>query len=162
MAPERAGTEPGAVRRSVFRHVLLATDLGEASERAHDAAAALVSTVGARLTVVHVCEAPAFALAGAGESGVDLVGPCGEGPREALDRLLWRLRKRDVRAEGVLRFGVPWENVLAVAREVGADLVVTGTHGRHGLAHALLGSVAEKIVQESTVPVLAVPRTRRE
>jgi nucleotide-binding universal stress UspA family protein len=58
----------------------------------------------------------------------------------------------------VLRLGVPWEHIVAVASEVGADVIVTGTHGRHGLAHAFYGSVAERVVQESRIPVLAVPQ----
>lgn len=146
----------------MFRHILLATDLTAASDRAHETAAALAKVLGARLTAVHVCEPPAFAVAGAGASGVDLVGPCTEEPRVRLDRLLWRLRKASVVAEGVLRVGVPWVHIVTVAAEIGADLVITGTHGRHGIAHAFYGSVAEKVVQESPVPVLAVPGTGRD
>ncbi len=141
----------------MFHHILLATDFTVASERARETAAALAVTFGARLTAVHVCEAPSFAVAGTSLTSADLVGPCGDGARADLDRLVWRLRGRSIRADGVLRFGVPWEHIVDVAREVGADLVVTGTHGRHGIAHAYYGSVAEKVVQESGIPVLAVP-----
>jgi universal stress protein A len=141
----------------VFEHILLATDLTDVSAEAQEKAAALAVAFEARLTVVHVCEPPAFAVAGASVTGSDLVGPSGDGARAELDRIVWRLRGRTIRADGVLRFGVPWEHVVAVAREVGADLIVTGTHGRHGVAHALHGSVAEKLVQESGIPVLAVP-----
>jgi hypothetical protein len=49
-----------------------------------------------------------------------------------------------------------WEQILAAAAEMGADLVVVGTHGRRGLAHVILGSVAERVVQLSPVPVLTV------
>jgi nucleotide-binding universal stress UspA family protein len=146
----------------VFSHVLLATDLSEASDRAHEAAATLAKTFGARLTVVHVCEAPAFALAATTESGVDLVSPCTDAPRAELGRLLWRLRKRSIHADGVLRVGVPWEQIVAVALDVHADVIVTGTHGRHGIAHAFHGSVAEKVVQEAPIPVLAVPQAPSE
>ena len=145
----------------MFSHVLLATDLTDASERAQETAANLAVAFGARLTVVHVCEAPPFALAGTSESGVDLVGPCSDAREVELDRLVWRLRKRAIHAKGVLRLGVPWEHIVAVAVEVGADLVVTGTHGRHGVAHAFYGSVAERVVQESPIPVLAVPLAQR-
>lgn len=142
----------------MFRHVLLATDLTAASAPAERTAAELATTLGARLTVVHVCEAPAFALAGTSETGADLLGPCTDGPGAALARVKWNLRKRAVEAEAVVRVGVPWEQILAAARELRADVIVTGTHGRHGLARALHGSVAERVVQESPVPVLAVPR----
>ena len=142
----------------MFRHIVLATDFTEASESARETAASLASAFGARLTVVHVCETPAFAAAGSSLAGADLVGPCGEGAEVELGRLVWRLRARDVKVDSVLRRGVAWELIVRVAKEVGADLVVAGTHGRHGLAHAYYGSVAEKLVQESPVPVLVVPR----
>jgi nucleotide-binding universal stress UspA family protein len=144
----------------VFRHVLLATDLTDASRQAQESAAELAATLGARLTILHVCEAPVFALAGTSETGADLVSPCSDGRRAALARLQWNLRKRSIEAETVLRFGVPWEHIVAVALDIGADVIVTGTHGRHGIAHAFYGSVAERVVQESPVPVLAVPCAR--
>ena len=142
----------------MFRHIVLATDFTEASESARETAASLASALGARLTVVHVCETPAFAAAGSSLAGTDLIGPCVEGAEVELGRLVWRLRARDVKVDSVLRRGVAWELIVRVAKEVGADLVVAGTHGRHGLAHAYYGSVAEKLVQESPVPVLVVPR----
>ena len=142
----------------VFHHILLATDLTDASARAQETAVQLATTLGARLTVLHVCEPPALALAGTSETGADLVGPCTEGPRAELARVVWNLRKRSVDVESVMRLGFPWEHIVAVASEVGADVIVTGTHGRHGIAHAFYGSVAERVVQDSPIPVLAVPR----
>jgi universal stress protein A len=56
----------------------------------------------------------------------------------------------------MLRSGAPWQQTLEVAREIGADLIVMGTHGRSGLAHAFLGSVAEKVVRMSPIPVLTL------
>ncbi len=144
----------------MFRHILLATDLTAASEGAQAHAAALAARFRADLTVVHVCETPALAAAAAGVADGDLVGPCGDDAEARLGRIAWRLRGDGLRADAVLRRGVAWEEIVAVAREVGADLVVTGTHGRHGIAHAFYGSVAEKVVQESPVPVLAVPQPR--
>ena len=51
---------------------------------------------------------------------------------------------------------LPWEEINAVANEVNADLIIIGTHGRKGLARALLGSVAENVIRTATVPVLAI------
>jgi nucleotide-binding universal stress UspA family protein len=50
--------------------------------------------------------------------------------------------------------GEPWEKILENAREIGADLIVMGTHGRRGISRALIGSVAEKVVRLASVPVL--------
>ena len=55
-----------------------------------------------------------------------------------------------------VKIGDPGETVLATEKELNADLVVMATHGRHGLTRLVLGSVAEKIVRESTVPVLTI------
>jgi nucleotide-binding universal stress UspA family protein len=62
-------------------------------------------------------------------------------------------------AKAILRSGVPWREILSAVEDVAADLVVMGTHGRRGVSHALLGSVAEKIVRLSPVPVLTVRDT---
>ncbi len=59
-------------------------------------------------------------------------------------------------AQRVLRKGHPREVVLAVAREVGADVIVMGTHGRRGVSHLFIGSVAEHVVRHSPVPVWTV------
>jgi nucleotide-binding universal stress UspA family protein len=58
--------------------------------------------------------------------------------------------------------GPPAETIVRVAYERGADLIVMGTHGRTGLAHVLLGSVAEKVVRLATCPVLTVRYSRHE
>jgi nucleotide-binding universal stress UspA family protein len=62
----------------------------------------------------------------------------------------------DVDVECVLREGVPHEEVVAYADAAGVDVVVMGTHGRTGLDHYLIGSVTEKVVRQSPVPVLSV------
>ena len=61
----------------------------------------------------------------------------------------------------LLECGAPWREILRVVEETKPDLVVMGTHGRRGLGHALIGSVAEKLVRMSPAPVLTVrPRAK--
>jgi nucleotide-binding universal stress UspA family protein len=65
------------------------------------------------------------------------------------------------RAEGrrvrtAVRVGVPYEEIVALARDERADLLVIGTRGRSGVPHALLGSVAERVVRLAPCPVLSV------
>ena len=67
------------------------------------------------------------------------------------------LEDRKVRQE--VRVGSPAGEIVADARDLSADLVCVGTHGRTGLAHMFLGSVAEKVVRESPCPVLTVRAT---
>ncbi|MGH7329756.1 MAG: universal stress protein, partial [Polyangiaceae bacterium] len=56
----------------------------------------------------------------------------------------------------LLRNGDPHDCILRVAQELGADLIIMGTHGRHGVSHLLLGSLAESVLRSSPVPVLTV------
>jgi len=56
----------------------------------------------------------------------------------------------------MLKQADPREAILAAAEDLSADLVIMGTHGRRGIARALIGSVAEAIVRASTIPVLTV------
>jgi universal stress protein A len=58
--------------------------------------------------------------------------------------------------ETLMRFGHPAAEVMVAAKEVKADLIVMATHGRHGISHLVLGSVAEKVVRESACPVLTL------
>src|SRR5262249_21187016 len=76
--------------------------------------------------------------------------------QEALDRELARIREKLPNTTAVLECGPPWEKVLEVAQRSDADLIVMGTHGRHGLGRLWLGSVAERVVRASHIPVLTM------
>ena len=76
--------------------------------------------------------------------------------QKGLDRELVRVRDRGVSIEGQLKQGDAREVLPSLAGSLGAALIVVGSHGRRGLARALLGSVAEAIVRASTVPVTVV------
>ena len=62
----------------------------------------------------------------------------------------------------MLRQGFASEQILAAARELGADLIVMGTHGRRGVPRMLIGSAAEKVVRQSPIPVLIVRLSEAE
>jgi nucleotide-binding universal stress UspA family protein len=64
--------------------------------------------------------------------------------------------KRSIRVEEMTRIGVPFLEIIKVAKEKDVDLIVMGTHGRTGLAHVLIGSVAEKVVHHAHCPVLTI------
>jgi nucleotide-binding universal stress UspA family protein len=138
---------------SMFKRILVATDFSETSRRAVDLAAAMARESGAEFVVVHVSELPMY-----GDIGypVDLVTSLAEAAKVRLDELVASLREATPGAKGVVRAGVPWEQILAAAAELHADVIVLGTHGRHGFAHALIGSVAERIVRLAELPVLTV------
>lgn len=138
---------------AVFEHVLVATDFSEASGRGLEVAVSIARESGADLHVVHVFEIPAY---GDFTAPFDVLAPLSENAKARLDELVSSLRDVCPGVKGVLKVGVAWEQILAAAAEVGADLVVLGTHGRRGMAHAIMGSVAERVVRLSEVPVLSV------
>ena len=82
------------------------------------------------------------------------------GLKKAGDKLIEqsvrRLVKAGFTAEPVCRFGRPAEEIMKTASKAHADLIVMGTHGHSGLRGALVGSVAQKVLNKSTVPVMVV------
>lgn len=77
--------------------------------------------------------------------------------RTDLERRSAKLRPHVRSVRALVSEGRPWEKIVEKTEEVGADVIVMGTHGRSGLSRAILGSVAERVVRLSQVPVLTVP-----
>jgi nucleotide-binding universal stress UspA family protein len=142
-----------------IHHVLVPTDFDETSDLALEVAANLAQQVGASITLLHVVDVPLYAYAnfGAALPPPDMLGAIERHARAALDQRLHKVRPTISACKAVIATGVPWRQILAAIGETGSDLVVMGTQRRRGLEHALLGSVAEKIVRTSPVPVLTVP-----
>lgn len=139
---------------ATFGRILVATDFSEASARALTLACSLARDAGGELTVLHVCEVPGY-----GDTGpipYDVVTPLATAAQARLDASLRAVQRECPGAKALLKLGVPWQEILAVVRETRADVVVMGTHGRRGVAHALLGSVAERVLRLAPVPVVTV------
>lgn len=141
----------------MFKHVLLATDGSPASENAAQLAVDLARAHGARLTALYVVDPYPYlgigdanplgfqaymsaALQHAGTAHGKVMALCEQAGVEFQPRLV-----EDAAAAA---------GIAQSAREVGADLVVVGSHGRTGVSRLMLGSVAAKVVAESPVPVL--------
>lgn len=141
--------------------LLVPVDFSETSEAALEYAVSLARPLGARIVVMHAYELPIYGFPdGALVASVEVATRLMNSAQVGLDGMVSRYRGQ-ARIDTVLRQGVPWEEVHAVAEDVGADLVVIGTHGRRGIARALIGSVAEKILRTSTRPVLTVHADHR-
>jgi nucleotide-binding universal stress UspA family protein len=143
----------------LMQKILVPIDFSEASERAAEYAAALARRLGASLHLVHVVE-PAEMVKGPFEF-FEAPSP------EFLDRLYWATRSRLVMLGGSLeggqvpvssevRHGTPAESIRAATIDYGADLVIMSTHGRSGLSHLLMGSVAEQVIRTARCPVLVI------
>jgi nucleotide-binding universal stress UspA family protein len=76
--------------------------------------------------------------------------------REQLVELEARLKKRYAKIRTVLEDGLAYQAIVAAASKLKADLVIMATHGRTGLSHLFMGSVAEKVVRTASCPVLTV------
>jgi nucleotide-binding universal stress UspA family protein len=143
----------------VIHGVLVPVDFDETSDRALEVATDLAQRFGASITIFHVVDVPTYAYAnfGAALPPPEMLGALESHARGALDQRLRKVRPIVPTCKAVVTTGVPWRQILAAIAEPGIDLVVLGTQRRRWLEHALLGSVAEKIVRMSPVPVLTVP-----
>jgi nucleotide-binding universal stress UspA family protein len=121
----------------------------------------LAERFGARVTLLHVVDLSLGALAGlppevaAMPATIELA----ERVRADVQAQMGELAARFPEAVPMIREGTARTAIVEVAREIGADLIVMGTHGRTGLAKVFFGSVAEHVVRHSPVPVLTVRQT---
>lgn len=141
---------------TTIKHILAAHDFAETAQFALEYALDLAERLGARLTIVHAYEIPVYGFPEGFALTADVVGRIQEIAGKALEGVVTRARRPGVEVDGMLRQGAAWSEIAAAATETHAGLVVIGTHGRRGLAHALLGSVAEKVVRTAPCPVLTV------
>lgn len=145
---------------SVLARILCATDFSEASAGALRHALALASLSGGHVDLVHACEVPYYVrpdlmvwMEGGARPMADLAREQSERQMAAVVASLGSDASR-VTARVVM--GEPAEIIPRLAREESFDLIVTGTHGRSGLEHFVLGSVAEKIIRRAPCPVYVV------
>ena len=136
-------------------HILVATDFSEGADAAFDYAVVLARALEARVTVLHVYELHTFAYDVAFPA--DLEHDLRDAAIRAMRILLESRPGPGIPLASLVKKG-DWRVIDSTAEEIGADWIVVGTHGRHGLARAMLGSVAERIVRTSTRPVLTVHR----
>lgn len=125
------------------RHLVLATDGSRYADAAAVTTARLAQFCGARVSVVSVTT-PSHAPERRAEA------------QQAVDRVVEHMRNEGTEVEGLVQEGVPSEVITGLARERNADLIVTGSQGRSGLERVLLGSVSERILNETPCAVLVV------
>jgi nucleotide-binding universal stress UspA family protein len=141
-----------------LKRIVTATDFSQHSKVALKYAAAFAKAFNAEVILVHVLEKPDF---------LSQLPPVSEGylPPDLpeIQEKHARVQCEQVLAEAslsharvMLPLGSPYAEIVRVATEENADLIIVGTHGRGVLAHLLLGSVAERVVRMAPCPVLTV------
>jgi len=137
----------------VLARILVATDFSSQAEEALQWALRLRDAFGAQLIFLHVIDIFSLAeLSCRAVGGDPLLPMLREEAKDNMQR--WQARISD--AKVVIREGSPRPVIVDAAVELDCQMIVMGTHGRSGLAHLLLGSVAEYVVRHSKVPVLTV------
>ncbi|AMV26436.1 Putative universal stress protein [Gemmata sp. SH-PL17] len=135
-----------------IRTILYPTDFSDAASSAFELACALARDYGATLIAVHVIPPP-HVFAG---DGMGIAAPV-EDPEEAAARLAaLGTSGHGGRFEYRLLDGDPTEQILKVAGDTSADVIVMGTHGSSGLMRLLMGSIAESVMRKAPCPVLTV------
>jgi nucleotide-binding universal stress UspA family protein len=138
-----------------IKHILVPYDFGDTAQHALDFALGIAAPLGARVTLVFAYDVLAYGFPEAPAMQAD-TAQIEHAARAALESAAVRARRPGVEVGLMLRKGTPWSEINATAEEMKADLIVMGTHGRRGIARALLGSVAEKVVRTAPCPVLIV------
>jgi nucleotide-binding universal stress UspA family protein len=139
--------------------ILLATDGSEEAELAALRAVELADATDSELHVVHVGVVPSFLVSYPGTLGYEgkLYEQIQEDSRELLRKQSWRVQAAGGIVAGAhLRMGAVALEIVALAEELGADLIVMGSRGLGGVRRALMGSVSDSVVRHAHCPVLVV------
>ncbi len=152
-----------------FNKIIAATDFSEDSDLALGYAEEMARRFGGEIVVLHV-DQPLPPVIPSPDIGpvmdMSAMTRLAEEQRllaqKELDKVVNRLRDSGLKARSLLKVGAPFLEIIRTADGENADLIVMGTHGRTGLAHVLMGSVAERVVQKASCPVLTVRHPARK
>lgn len=141
-----------------FGRILYPTDFSDSAENALQYVTSLAKKYGSKIHVLHVVEPFTYTS----DFGIDYSVQYREMEATAkrmIDEIVASIRKNGFDAEGAILSGEPFVEIIRYARQENSDLIVMATHGRKGIEHVLLGSVAEKVVRKSPCPVLTVKKS---
>jgi len=149
----------------MFTRILAPTDFSPGADAALSYARTLAEKFGASLQLLHVMEDPVASVMMSVDSYVPDLPELRESMvQEAATQLEGRLSEKDrtvLKATGVAMFGSGARCIVDYATEQDVDLIVMGTHGRTGMSHLLMGSVAERVVRTAPCAVMTVREPAR-
>jgi nucleotide-binding universal stress UspA family protein len=148
-----------------LHRILVPTDFGKSSENALTYGLAFAQKFGAEVWLLHVVQDLALFIPEAVFVTPPPAPPVEQfiaAARTALERVVTKLTVEGITVHSEVGVGPPYDEIVRFAKEKDIDLIVMGTHGHTGLAHVLLGSVAEKVVRRAPCPVLTVRHPEHE
>jgi len=148
-----------------IKSVLCPVDFSDSSEHALTYAIALTQSYDATLKLLHVVQPPLMSVPGdpmVPEFSSDVMQDIAAASQRRLDEIAAKAREQVSDVEAEIATGSPFVEIITFAKDQDVDLIVIGTHGRTGLAHVMIGSVAEKVVRKAPCPVLTVKHPEHE
>ncbi|MHC4197681.1 MAG: universal stress protein [Planctomycetota bacterium] len=141
-----------------IKRILCPVDYSVSSSEAMKYAAHIAGEEGAKVCLIHVVDVRSFGH----ESPLDLEVPkptpenLERVKKELVEDLFQEKGGKGVDVEAIVVVGKPVEEILKAAKEQQIDMIVMGTHGRTGIPHVIVGSVAENVIRKASCPVLTV------
>jgi nucleotide-binding universal stress UspA family protein len=138
-----------------IQHILVPTDFSPSADRGLEYAITLAQPLQARLTLLHVLHLPTWEMGERSPSSLEayLQGVQADAQRQ-MQAAHERVQHARIHCDSAIIEGIPSQTIVDLAGNREVDLIIMGTHGRTGLAHVLLGSVAERVVRLAPCPVL--------
>lgn len=139
----------------IMQKILVAHDGSKSSDKALKKAVELAVNSNASLTVLSVVP-ELYLTEFSDEDRNRIARTLEEETRQTMEKIRKSLSSKSIEVKMVIRQGDPAEKILETAQKMKVDLIVTGSHGRHGAKKFLLGSVSSKVVDYSRCPVMVV------
>ncbi len=148
-----------------IKNILLPTDFSNLSLTAASYAIELASQYGAKIHLLHVIEKkpPILAIRAIDISEEKIMKSIEDAAKESLKKALDKINNQNtVEIKSILLKGNDYEEIVNYSQQQNIDVIVIATHGRTGLLHTLVGSVAEKVIRYAKCPVLVITPTEKD
>ncbi len=139
-----------------MKKILIPTDGSDYSVRAAEYGLSLAKMLGAEIIAVYVIDTVVLDQVVRVTQREDVERELKQDGQRYVNYILGSAEKEGVRASSFIARGRPFEQIVHIAKSLGIDLIVMGTYGRRGAERILIGSVAERVIEYSTCPVLVV------
>jgi universal stress protein A len=145
-----------------LKKILVPIDFSDCSKKALQYALPLAKRDDAALTLLNVVPIPPYAIGEVSGGDCSIPTRLRTSGEQELANLVQEVVRGEVKADTVVRNGSPAMEIVELARILPADIIIISTHGRSGLKHVFLGSVAEYVIRHAPCPVLVVRECERD